>query len=54
MLKLVRNTIGDKKELLNKNGETIKWDHLKSLQNIQETKGLHAANKLKKNSYQLL
>lgn len=47
-LKLVRNTIGDKKELLNKNEETIKWDHLKSLQNIQEAQGLHAADKFKK------
>jgi len=47
MLKLVRNTLGDKKVLL-KNGDVIEWNHLVCMQNIQESRGLHAANKLKK------
>jgi len=49
MLKLVRNTLGEKKVIINPVGEQIKWHHIETLQNIQETKGLHAANKLKKN-----
>jgi len=48
MIKLVRNTLGDKKVLINNEGSAIKWDYIKELQNIQESKGLHAANKLKK------
>lgn len=49
MLKLVRNTLGEKKVIINPVGEQIKWHHIEMLQSIQETKGLHAANKLKKN-----
>lgn len=48
MLKLVRNTLGEKKVIINPVGEQIKWHHIETLQNIQETKGLHAANKLKR------
>jgi len=53
MLKLVRNTSGDKKVLL-KNEDVIQWNHLVCMQNIQESKGLHVANKLKKKPYKLL
>ncbi|KAF0709265.1 THAP-type domain-containing protein, partial [Aphis craccivora] len=49
MIKLVRNTLGEKKVIINPVGEQIKWHHIEMLQSIQETKGLHAANKLKKN-----
>lgn len=47
MVKLVRNTLGDKKVLINNNGKQIKWNDIQTLQEIQESKGLHAANKLK-------
>jgi len=48
MIKLVTNTLGDKKIIINSEGSTIKWNYINELQNIQESKGLHAANKLKK------
>lgn len=48
MLKLVRNTLGDKKVLINCDGQYIKWDNIVQLHEIQESKGLHAANKLRK------
>jgi len=48
MIKLVRNTLGDKKILINKYNEPIKWSCIADLHRIQESKGLHAANKLKK------
>lgn len=34
--------------MINPVGEQIKWHHIETLQNIQETKGLHVANKLKR------
>jgi len=48
MIQLVRNTVGDKKVLINNEGSTIKWNYIKELQNIQESKDMHAANKSKK------
>jgi len=48
MIKIIRNTLGGKNVLINDEGNTIKWDYIKELQNIQESKGLHAENKLKK------
>lgn len=47
MLKLVRNTLGDKKKLIDGNGHKICWEHIVNLQNIQESKGVYAANKFK-------
>lgn len=47
MIKLVRNTLGDKKILIDSNGQKIKWYDVQMLQTIQETIGLHAANKLR-------
>lgn len=49
MLKLVRNTLGDKKILINDKNEEVQWSHIVQLLEVQESKGLHAANKLKKN-----
>lgn len=54
MIKLVRNTLGDKQAIQNGKGEIIKWNHIVKLQELQESKGLHAANKLKKHIYVIL
>lgn len=48
MLKLVRNTLGQKKELINARGEKISWQFIENLHNLQENEGLHFANRLKK------
>lgn len=48
MLKLVRNTLEDKQAIQNGKGEIIKWNYIVKLQELQESKGLHPANKLKK------
>ena len=45
MVKLVRNPLGDKKVLLNKVGDSIKWQHIENLYEYQTQKGLKAANK---------
>ena len=47
-IKSIRNCFGDKKVILNREGQHIKWDHISELHNIQEKEGLHLANKLKK------
>ncbi|KYQ49628.1 THAP domain-containing protein 9, partial [Trachymyrmex zeteki] len=47
MLKLVRNTLGDKRELRYK-GKGIFWDNIVSLQKLQEDEDLLCATKLKK------
>lgn len=47
MLKLVRNTLADKKEILNHNKEKISWDYLHKLHNLQQNEGVHLANKLR-------
>lgn len=54
MLKLVRNTLGDKKVLIDSNGGIIKWEFLTKLHQLQMDEGLHAATKLKKNIYCLM
>lgn len=46
MLKLVRNTLGDKKCFYNENGRAIKWDYIKNLHLKQKDEGLTAATKL--------
>ena len=47
MIKLVRNTMSDWKILKDKHGNAINWDYLVRLQELQESEGLHLANKLR-------
>lgn len=47
MLKLVRNTIGQKKELTNAQGEKISWQFIEKLNELQDKEGLHLANRLR-------
>lgn len=47
MIKLVRNTLGDKQVLQDSSGK-INWNYLKDLEKLQSTEGLHAATKLSK------
>lgn len=46
MLKLVRNTFGNKGFLYDSKGDAIKWDYIVKLNHQQQKEGLHAANKL--------
>lgn len=48
MMKLIRNTLGDKKQLVDNCNKTVSWHYIENLQKIQENEGLHLANKLKK------
>lgn len=48
MLKLVRNTLGDKELLLDGEGNFIKWEYVKKLFEVQQNEGLHAGTKLTK------
>ena len=48
MLKLVRNTLGDKKSFCDANGGIVQWIFIERLHNLQVKEGLHAANKLRK------
>ncbi len=47
MIKLVRNTMSDWKVLKNKDGNAIKWQFVEELHKLQESEGLHLANKLR-------
>ena len=47
MIKLVRNTMSDWKVLKNKDGNAIKWQFIEELHKLQESEGLHLANKLR-------
>lgn len=47
MLKLIRNTFGDYKNIINKNNGNISWKYIVSLHEIQENEGLHMANKVR-------
>ena len=47
MIKLVTNTISDWKVLQDQNGNQIKWEFVIRLQELQESEGLHLANKLR-------
>lgn len=47
MLKLIRNTFGDKKNIINKNDENILWKYIVSLHKMQENEGLYMANKVR-------
>jgi len=46
MLKLVRNTLGDMKIMLDGNKNQIRWAHISNIFDTQESAGLRAANKL--------
>lgn len=49
MLKLVRNTLGDKKQLIDSDGNTVSWHYIEELHRLQEKEGLHLAIKLRAN-----
>lgn len=46
MLKLVRNTIGDNKILLDANNDKIEWKFIEHLNSLQKKEELHLGNKL--------
>lgn len=46
VIKLVRNQLQFNKEFLDINDEIIKWDYLSELNKLQNSEGLHLANKL--------
>jgi len=46
MLKLVRNTLGDKRILINSQGEKIEWEYIKKLYLKEKKEGLKVATKL--------
>lgn len=48
MVKLVRNTLGEKNIIIDSDNNIIKFDYLEKLLILQESEGLHLANKLKK------
>lgn len=48
MVKLVRNTFGEKKIIIDGDNNIIKFDYLEKLLILQESEGLHLANRLKK------
>lgn len=48
MLKLVRNTLGDKQVLIDGSGRFVKWEFIKKLYELQFSEGLHAGTKLTK------
>jgi hypothetical protein len=47
MLKLIRNTLGEKHILIDKDGEKICWDYIVALEKLQNKEGLRLGNKLK-------
>lgn len=47
MLKLVQNTIGDKKSIVDGDKKFVKWEYFEELHKLQESEGLHLANKLR-------
>ena len=47
MIKLVRNTWSDWKVLRDKDGNTIEWNFIVRLPDLQEKEGLRLANKLR-------
>lgn len=47
MLKLIRNTLYDKKALFDANGQMIHWKFIDNLHELQYREGLHCANKLR-------
>ena len=47
-IKLIRNALGDTGEFIEDKGDSIKWNYIKNLHELQETEGLNLANKLRK------
>lgn len=47
-IKLVRNTLGEKKILMDGDGNLIEWDYLRKLAIYQYQYGLHAGTKIRK------
>ena len=47
MLKLVRNTLADKKSMVDADNEFVQFDFIEKLHNLQESEGLHLGNKLR-------
>lgn len=47
MIKLIRNTLGDYKILIDQDGNEIDFKYLELLLKLQENKGLHLANKVR-------
>jgi len=52
MLKLLRNTLGDYKYIVNSKGQMIKWDYIVALHELQQNEGLHLGNKLRQQHIQ--
>ena len=48
MLKLIRNTLAEKKLFYDANSGVIEWKFFEQLQSLQVKEGLHAANKLRR------
>lgn len=46
MLKLVRNSLAEKKSLVDGQGNFIKWEYVERLHKLQLQEGLHLGNKL--------
>lgn len=46
MLKLVRNVIGDLKNIVYRNDQFIRWSDLVHLHELQQQENMHLANKL--------
>lgn len=47
MIKLVRNTLGEKGLLVDDNNEIVSWNYIKELNNLQKNESFHMANKLR-------
>lgn len=45
---VIRNCFGEKKNIVNENGELIKWEFIEKLETLQNAEGLHLDNKLRK------
>lgn len=48
MIKLVRNSLDKFRILIDGDGNKIKWNYLEFLRDLQESQGLHLANKMRK------
>ena len=47
MLKLVRNTLADKKSMFDENNKFVKFEFIEKLHKLQQTEGLDLCNKLR-------
>ena len=47
MLKLVRNSFGDKEHFIDGENNSVKWIYIERLHNMQANEGLHLGNKLR-------